>query len=359
MIAHRLRRLVLALTASIGLLWSASAAAQVREVVDDLGHRVLIPVRPQRIAATNSEHVAPGIVELGADLVAVTGRVHPAMNGGKPFMPAMWDALDFRLETSGVAYIGLQGTFDIEALAAAKPDLILARSQEAPRRDDLMKIAPTLLLNDFPGIGGLGIERYRLLADIVGRLDRFNEMNALWQERLTRNKAVLVERIGDPARLVVAHITANAAGIRLVNNTGMLDELFWELGFSYPPLAAGGTTMPAGGRPANVDLSAELLPQLQTDFLFTRSYINMAPSGSGTVIKDTLDFFDRAAPGWKPFVHAAKNGQHIFIELGQMESNTFAARKYTLDYLMTNIAYRPFVKVGDGVPRVPIRAATR
>lgn len=358
-----MRSLNKSLAAVVALLLAAliavPAAAQTREFTDDAGNKVTIPVRPQRIAATNSEHVAPGLLELGANLVAITGRVHPQVNGGKPFMPAMWDTLDFRMENSGVVYIGLQGTFDIEALAAAKPDLIIARIQEAPRRDDLQKIAPTVLLNDFGGPDGSSLERYRLLADLSGRLDRFNQLNALWQDRLARNKAVLLERIGDPARLVVAHITVTATGFRIVNNTGMLNELFYDLGFSYPPLAVGGTSLPPSGRPGNVDISAEALPQLQTDFLFTRSYINMAPSGSTTVIRDIKDNFERAAPGWTQFVHAAKNGQHVFIELGQMESNTFASRKYTLDYLMTNIAYRPFVRVPDSAPRVAIRGTAR
>lgn len=329
---------------------ASAQTIETRTVVDDLGYEVTIPVHPQRIAATNSEHIAPGLLELGANLIAMTARVNPLVNDGLPYAPAVHDNFDFRLQNSDIAFIGLQGNFDIEALAAAQPDLIIARTREEPQREQLMAIAPTVFLTDFVN-DGAGLDRYRQLADLGDQVDRFEELNALWQDRLARSREVLEAMVGNPSEIIVAHITANAEGvIRIVNNNGMLAELFYDLGFSFPPIAAGGMEIPPEGRPGTIVLSPELLPELQTDFLFTRHYFYL-----GISMRDMQSNFDTAIPGWQDFVHAARNGQHVYIDLGRMESNTFASRIYTLDFLMTNIAMRPFVRVPEGTPRVPVR----
>lgn len=356
----RVRVAVAALLFAIGVTGITPSVAQdptavaTRVVTDDLGNEITIPVEPLRIVVTDLEHLGPMIIELGAPLAGMPGRVNPAWNGGQPYAPGMQDMQDFRFETSGVTFIGLQGQIDIEALAAVHPDLIIARStSEADRRDQFMQIAPTYMTNIFWTHDGDGIEQYRQLAELIGREDRFNELNALWQDRVQRYRTLLEERVGDPSRIVVAEIEARAAGIFINNNNFAINEVFCDLGFSLPPIAAGGDTLPAGGRPGRVDMSAEQMPLLETDFLFTRTYVSMTPTGMPS-ITDILGLFEQAAPGWTNFVHAGRNGQHIIIEEGQSESNTFAARKYVLDQVMAAMVYRPFVPVAAEAPRVPM-----
>jgi iron complex transport system substrate-binding protein len=335
--------------------WTAPAQAQAvetRVITDDLGRSVTIPVSPQRIVTLDAESIFPSLLELGVNVVGTIGRVNPAIYGGLRYIPSVYDLFEFRWENTDIAFVGTQGEFDIEAVAAARPDLILGRTSDLPRLAQLEAIAPTVLLSQ-TRTEGVALQRYRELADLVGMTERFEQLNALWQNRLERYRAVLTAAVGDPSRIVVAHIAASSNGISLRRSVGMLGDVFYDLGFSYPPILAGTPAQLADGAIGQVALSPELLPEVQTDFLFTRSYFFM--SANPNVINDTRALFETAAPGWTPFVHAAANGQHVFIDLGQMEPNTFAAREYTLNVIMDAVLMRPFTPVAADAPRVPVR----
>ncbi|MCW5718173.1 MAG: ABC transporter substrate-binding protein [Bauldia sp.] len=329
------------------------ATTETRVFVDDAGREVTIPVSPQRIVTLDAESIFPSLLELGVNVVGTIGRVNPAIFGGERYIPSVYDLFEFRWQNTDIAFVGTQGEFDIEAVAAARPDLILGRTSDLPRIGQLEAIAPTVLLSQ-TRVEGVAIEKYRQLADIVGMTDRFEMLYGLWQNRLERYRTVLTAAVGDPSRIVVAHIAASASGgITLRRSVGMLGDVFYDLGFSYPPILADTPALLADGAIGQVAVSPERLPEVQTDFLFTRGYFFMGANAN--VIADTRALFDQAAPGWTPFVHAAANSQHVFIDLGQMEPNTFSAREYTLNAIMDAILLRPFVPVAADAPRVPIR----
>lgn len=342
----------LALGALVGA--GAASAQDTRVFVDDAGREVTIPVSPQRIVSMDAERLTPSLVEVGASLVGSPARTNPLAFGERPFFITMHDAMNFRVENTDIAVVGLQqpgGGIDMEAVAATRPDLIIAETDDMAVLEQLERIAPTVLLNP-NGPAEEAIDRYRKMADVAGRLDRFEELNAIWEERLGRYRAVFEGKLGDLSQIVVAQITANSDGIQLRTGDGMMSALIGELGFSYPPIAvsAGRNDM---GAWSTVNLSPELLPQLQTDFLFTRAYMMF---GSPTIIGDALAQFETVAPGYREFLHAARNGQHVFFDLAQSQSNTFAHREYTLDFLMATMVFRPFVPVDASAPRVPSRA---
>lgn len=343
----------IAITATLTGPSTAQPAPATRVVVDDAGREVTIPVDPQRIVTLDAESIFPTLIELGVNVVGTIGRVNPAVYGGLRYIPSVYDLFEFRWENTDMAFVGGQGDFDIEAVAAARPDLILGRTSDLPRIGQLEAIAPTVLLSQ-TRVEGVAIEKYRQLADVVGELERFEMLYGLWQNRLERYRTVLTTAVGDPSRIIVAHIGASASGgITLRRSVGMLGDVFYDLGFSYPPIMAESPALLPDGAIGQVTVSPERLPEVQTDFLFTRGYFFMHPNP--TFVADTRALFEQAAPGWTPFVHAAANGQHVFIDLGQMEPNTFAAREYTLNVIMDAVLLRPFVPVPADTPRIPVR----
>lgn len=166
----------------------------------------------------------------------------------------------------------------------------------------------------------------------------------------------MADTIPDPSRIVVSHIDATAARIRIVRNFGLLDEMIETLGFSYPPITADAPAQNPGGGQGELTVSAELLPMLQTDFLLTPLQVFSTPGGTiaGT-IPIALQNFEALAPGWTAFVHAARNRQHLFFDAALLSTNTFESRRNALDFLMTNIVMPPFVPVDENAPRVPAR----
>ncbi|MCW5715766.1 MAG: ABC transporter substrate-binding protein [Bauldia sp.] len=340
-----LRGLLLALGSIVAVMSVQPAFGQaMRTVTDDTGREVAIPVDPQRIVSLRGEQITAPLLELGANLVGAGGVVSPAINGGQPYVRGAFDILDFRFEASTIAFVGGDNDFDIEAIAALRPDLIIAPAVAAAtdRLPQLEAIAPTVLLifatNDPRLTGGnTSLERYRRVADWAGRLEQFNALEAAFADRLARYRTIVEATLGDPARVVVSHIDNHGVGTyQVLRHYDMLTEMIDALGFAYPAIVAEATG-------PSVAMSAELLPQLQTDFL-----ISTFRSASENDYPDAIRArFDETLPGWQEFVHAAKYGQHIFIDREQMRTATFASARYVLDFLMANIVLRPFTALGE------------
>lgn len=346
-IQNPLRGVFVALAMLFATLSIQPAAAQeMRSVIDDTGREVSIPVHPQRIISMRGEQITAPLLELGAPVVGSQGNVSASINGGRPYVRGAYDILDFRFEDSDIAYVGGDTDFDIELIASLRPDLIIATPGQMDRLSQLEAVAPTVLLifatND-PRVTGpnSSLDRYRRIADWAGLMERFESLEAAFEERLARYQAIVEATVGDPAQVVVSHIDSHSAGTyQVLRHYDMLTEMIDALGFSYPPIVATATG-------PNVNMSAELLPQMQTDFLIS-TYRGTSSADYPAAIRAR---FDETVPGWEEFVHAAKYGQHIFIDREQMRTATFASARYVLDFLMTNIVLRPFVPLGaDRLP---------
>lgn len=325
--------------------WAAPAEAQLvetRVVTDSLGNTVTIPAHPLRIVALRPEDLTAPLIELGANVVGTVGNVSPSVNGGQPYVQGAYQMLDFRLENSDITFIGTGNNFDLEAIAALQPDLILGSHLHVDRREQLMAIAPTLLIWSGWDPDNTPVEVYRRLADYSDRMDRFLELEAIFQERLAVARTLVTERMGDPSRVSVAILSFdNQTMLTTWRHYWMLTAMLDEIGFAYPPaIGSGALVSPVTGREGDrIYLSAEQLPQLQADFLI--SIGGLAP---GT-IADITGRLDAAfgGPEWKNFLHATQNRQWIFMDAGPARAATFASARWVLDWIVTNMVAREFV----------------
>jgi iron complex transport system substrate-binding protein len=118
-----------------------------RTFTDDLGRTVTVPLHPQRIVSLHDLDITIPLIELGVPPVASHGRTRP--DGSHTLRSsAMLTGVDF--DNSQIAFIGT-ATIDIEAVAAAKPDLIITEPSRNTPVEQLEKIAPTVSIDHLDG----------------------------------------------------------------------------------------------------------------------------------------------------------------------------------------------------------------
>ena len=144
---------------SLLLLLGCSVQAEVatRPFTDDLGRVVNVPLHPQRIVSLHDLDITIPLIELGVPPVASHGRTRP---DGSHFLRsgALLTGVDF--DHSTIKFIGT-ADIDIEAIVAAKPDLIITEPSRHTPIEQLEKIAPTVSIDH---LDGGAPEIYRKLA---------------------------------------------------------------------------------------------------------------------------------------------------------------------------------------------------
>lgn len=310
---------------------AAPAFAQTRQITDDADRTVEIPADPQRIVALRGESITTPLIELGANLVGAAGRVDEGVYGGEPYVRGGVDVLDFRFEGSGIDWVGSPNGFDLEAIAALTPDLVLIAPHQADFIDQLSLIAPTVVV-DTSGTRRPLLERYRFLADITNKLDLFQTRLGLWNERIERFRAQLEAAVGDPSAISVVVADAAEGQMTVFRHYDAMTEVLYALGFSTPDIVQTieGTHF--------IELSPERIEEIDADFMIS----NYDARSTQTITARRAEF-DAMLPGWQQALHAPRNNQHIFIHRDEMRGTSFRSLRYALDIVMTNIGGRTFV----------------
>ena len=307
-------------------------AEATRLFVDDLGHEVEIPVKPQRIVSMRGEQFAAPLLELGAPLVGSSGRVDAAVNGGRPYVRGAYDALDFRFENAEVAWIGDPNVHDFEAVAAVEPDLIFLPDFAADSYDRLSLIAPTIVIQIW---NQDMLVRYRKIADAAGMLDAFETKLGLWEERLDRARAVLADAIGNPSTVSVVVAEPRDDSLRAFKDYGTLSQVLRDLGFASPSLVADQDD-------DRVDISPERIHELDADIMISTYW-----PGNGTTVSAQYEAWANHFPNWREQLHAARTNQYFMINREEMRPVTFAALRSVLDVIVSQIATRGFISLKD------------
>ena len=141
--------------------FAAGAAEPTQTFTDDLNRKVVVPVNPKRIVSLHDLDITIPLIELGVPPVASHGRTRP---DGSHFLRSsgMLTGIDF--DNSDITFIGT-ADIDIEAIAAAKPDLIITEPTRNTPVEQLEKIAPTVSIDH---LDGGAPEIYRKLAQLTG-----------------------------------------------------------------------------------------------------------------------------------------------------------------------------------------------
>lgn len=158
-----------------------------------------VPVDPQRIVTLQDQNALLPLLELGVKPVASAGLV--AADGTTTFRRTEG------FDTGGIQFLGAYGEPNLEAIAAARPDLIVSDEYGGEGvYDELSRIAPTVFVQVFdrPLTDALGD-----FAEVVGEEQRAEQLLADYQARIDRFRAALG---GDLDRTTVSLLSTGDPG---------------------------------------------------------------------------------------------------------------------------------------------------
>ena len=308
-------RLIFSLLLLVGC--TVQAAVPVQSFTDDLGRVVNVPLHPQRIVSLHDLDITIPLIELGVPPVASHGRTRP---DGSHFLRSgvLLTGVDF--DNSNMTYIGT-ADIDIEAIVAAKPDLIITEPSRNTPIEQLEKIAPTVSIDH---LDGGAPEIYRKLAQLTGTQNRLALL-----ERRYREEIAQLKRTVDTQHISVAVIQANQGKINALHTYHSLGRVLRDAGFTFSKLI---DSIPPGGR---IDVSAERLPELDADFVFATWR-----GDTGGKPQDEIAAMDAVMPGWCEFLTACQRGHYVLLSREEAISNSYASLSLMVAQVQTHIAGR-------------------
>ncbi|WP_084539687.1 ABC transporter substrate-binding protein [Azorhizobium doebereinerae] len=288
--------------ATLVLAFGAAAMGQTRPFTDDLGRTVAVPEHPLRIVSLHDLDITLPLIELGVLPVASHGRVRP--DGTRVLRSgALLTGVDF--DTAPIAFIGANAV-DLEAVAAARPDLIITLTTRDTPVEQLERIAPTVSLDHLKG----GPDRlYGKLAELTGTQARLAALQRRYQTQIAQLRTLV-----DTSRITVSTLQANQGKLTVFHTDRALGQVLRDAGFRFPKLQDG---IPAGGR---MDVSAERLPDLDADLVFN-TFRSDRPGGPA----EETAAMEKVMPGFCQVLKACREGRYVLLPRDETISNTYSA----------------------------------
>lgn len=300
------------------LLAGIASAADTQTFTDDLGRTVTVPLHPQRIVSMHDLDITIPLIELGVSPVASHGRTRP---DGSHFLRASAQLTGIDFDNSAIQFIGT-ADIDLEAVAAAKPDLIITEPSRHVSVEQLEKIAPTVSIDHLQGSAP---RIYSKLAQLTGTQPRLAILERRYQEQIKQLKAMV-----DTQKISVSVIQANNGKVTVHHSYHALGRVLRDAGFRFPPLI---DKIPDGQR---IDVSAEQLPALDADFVFATWR-----SDTGGKPQDELQAMEGVMSGWCDFMRACRTGRYILLPREEVISNSYAALSLMVAQVQSHITGRP------------------
>lgn len=269
------------------VLGFAATAATARTVTDHSGHVVEVPDAPQRILSLHDWTLTVMTRELGAPLVASSGRLAP---DGSTFIRGGREL--FGLDFSQIELASIHGKPDLERIRALKPDLIVANAGDYDAlQEQLSSIAPTLMFDAENGRPPFDL--YREYAGWIGRAAQFETLKAAYDKRIAMTRSKL------PATFVSGTYSAILTNGRdgtltLLKEYGVLTTVLDDLGMKRIALSKAVST----GQ-SRMTIGAELIGEIDADLIVT-SFLPENGETESSVFTDLA----RIAPGYEGFLRA-------------------------------------------------------
>ncbi len=309
--------------AALALPATAQDCAKDQRAFDHLGGTACIPEDPQRIVGLHDQSVTLTLVEIGAKVVGSHGRLNDA---GAPYMRSVDMIFGLDFETSGIGFVGTFNAMDFEAIAALEPDLIIGRKLEMEARAQYEAIAPSVFIAQ----GGPDPLAFgRDIADAAGHLSVWEAMHATYQANLDRARAAFPAAQGAS----YAKIQMYDNKLEVYANYGGLTKVLANLGLIRIPMAED---MAARGVIWGEEISLEVLPELQADYLFDTYTI-----AYGDTLADPRARFEAALPSWCRVLTACAEGRYIVLPREISTGYSFRQLDMLLHLITTHVARVP------------------
>lgn len=293
-----------------------------RLFTDDFGRKVEVPTHPQRIVSMHDLDITIPLLELGVRPVASHGRTGL---DGKAYLRSgpILTGIDF--DNSGIGYIGAV-TVDLEAVVAAKPDLIITEPGRTTPIEQLEKIAPTIVIDNTVGSAPHIYER---LADLTGTQGRLAVLDRRYRAQIDALREVM-----DPSKVTVSVLQAQNGKISIYHTYRALGRVLRDAGFRFPAII---DAIPEGDR---IEVSAERLQELDADFIF-----DTYRSDTGGTPDEEIEAMNKVLPDYCQFLAACREGRYILLPREEAISNSYAALNLMVSVVQSHVSGRPGLKL--------------
>ncbi|EIM76997.1 iron ABC transporter periplasmic iron-binding protein [Nitratireductor aquibiodomus RA22] len=306
-------------TICAALMLGTSALAQTKQVTDDAGRSVEIPVEPKRIVALHEPLIGLPMMELGLNVVALYGRA----KNGETLMDIDFVEGVFGISAAekGLTGIGAIGDVDLELVRSLKPDLMVGITQQQRLAETFSSIAP-VYLQDFASDAVTGFAVEKKIAAALGREDTYARLEADYRRRVDEVRATLPQ--GDEDKTYLAVIVFDQINV-LRNKSGAVQALE-DLGYSRAALPDTDDRN-EHGLGFMAPLNSETFVKLDPDILVIMNGYMSTEQGEAAVRKN----LDALAPGWDRFMKAAKEKRIVFANSIAVATPTIASARHMLD----------------------------
>ncbi|KKB11939.1 preprotein translocase subunit YidC [Devosia geojensis] len=305
---------------AIAALFALPAAAQeTRSFTDDLGRTVEIPLEAQRIASLQDLAITVPLIELGVMPIASHGRTTPE---GEGFIRGSKVLTGVDFDNSDIEFLG-NLPVDIEAVAAAEPDLIITTPWQTAPVEQLEAIAPVIVLDD-EARGDFEI--YDVLAEITGTQDRL----AVLKDRYA-GQVEQIRRLIDTVDISVNVIQGVDGQVLSWHTYGALGKLLRDAGFTFPERVEA---IPEGQFER---MSPETLPELDADFLFVTYRTD-----TGETPADAFAHLEAVMPNFCEFLFACTSNQMIVMPREEASASSYYGLGVLSYTVLSHISGRQF-----------------
>lgn len=311
-------RIVAALAAAMVLTLPAWAQ-DTRSFTDDAGRTVEIPTHPQAIASLHDLSITVPLLELGIYPVASHGRT---TQEGEGFIRSSKVLTGIDFDNSDIQFVG-NLPVDVEAVAAAEPDLIITTPWQTAPVEQLEAIAPTIVLDDTVR-GDFGM--YQALAEITGTADTLAVLEGRYESQIEQ-----IRRLIDTESISVNVIQGVEGEVLSWHTYGGLGRVLRDAGFTFPD------RVEAIEEGQFERMSAEALPELDADFLFVTYRTDTLETP-----QDALGHLEQVMPNFCDFLHACRKNQMIVMPREEASASSYYALGVMAYTVISQISGRRF-----------------
>ena len=287
------------------------------------GGETCIPEKPERIVSLHDQSFTLSLLELGAPVVGSMGRVDDA---GNLYMRAVDLMLGLDFENSGITYVGAWEETDYEIIASLQPDLIIGWIDDAEYSDKHAAIAPTVYLESD---NAEPLALARATADAAGVLDAWEARLAVYRANIERAKFAAPGMVG----ATYSKIQGWDGNLEVYAGYGGLTMVLDDLGFER---ASFGKAMADRGVEWGETVSAEVIPELEADYLFDTYTI-----AYGDTLADPDKRLNEVFPGWCDQLSACKADRYIVLPREFSTPDAFTALNTLVQLVSTHAARMP------------------
>ncbi|ENM5739958.1 ABC transporter substrate-binding protein [Vibrio mimicus] len=288
-----------------------------RLVTDHTGKVVNVPEHPSRIISLHDWTLTVMSHELGAPLIASTGRIS---DDGSLFMRGANEL--FGLNFDQIELASIHGKLDLERIMMLKPDLILANTGDYQAYQEVLSsIAPTLMFN--PSKGQPILELYEEFSQWLGRHEKFIELKNHYQSEIQSVNQELI-KLHINSNSYIAMLANNRDGtIEILRDYGILTTVMDDLGLHRMPI-----TQSMGKNTSRMIISPELIESIDADYIVT-TFLSEQGENEESIKHD----LEHIAPGSLSFLKAVEQDQLLSFPRSKVYSPSF----YGLTLLLNKI----------------------